>query len=348
MSKINTDSAKNGFIKETKKESGYKKAAEFLILVGKEQAAKILKHLSEEEIQGITEEIAETKSIDKDKAKKILDEFGYLLKTRDLVARGGLDKAKEMLTAAFGEEKGGAIYEKILQRTIPHPFVFLNDLDFDQVLNLLKNESSPVLSVILSHLEHGLAAKILSSLSIEMQKNIAKRIANMEKIVPEVLRSTEQSLLKKVREQGRLVTKEIDGKNALLNIIKHMNLSDEESLITGLSDKDPELAESIKINLFTIEIVLKIRDKDFQKILQEFEDKEIALILKGENDQIKDKFLSNVSSRRKEIIELEYKAYGEVLKKDKDEITLDFLNYLREENAKGELLIIREEDQFIM
>ena len=347
MSKINTEPSKNGFIKETQKESGYKKAAEFLILVGKDQAANILKHLSEEEIQGISEEIAKTESIDKDKAKKILDEFGYLIKTRDLVARGGLDKAKEMLTVAFGDEKGEAIYEKILQRTVPHPFAFLNDLEFEQVLSLLKEESPPVLSVILSHLEHGLAAKILSSLTIEKQKNIAKRIANMEKIAPEVLRSAEQSLLKKVREQGKVITREIDGKNALLNIIKHMNLSDEESLITGLSDKDPELAETIKFNLFTIEIVLSIRDKDFQKVLQDFEDKDIALILKGENDDIKSRFFNSVSSRRKEIIELEYKALGEVLKKDKDDITLEFLKYLREKNEKGELVIIREEDKYI-
>lgn len=343
----NSESSKNRLIKETKKESGYKKAAEFLILVGKEQAAKILKHLSADEVQGITEEIAKTEKIEKDKAVKLLDEFGYLLKTRDLVARGGLEKAKEMLIAAFGEEKGGAIYEKILQRTVPHPFSFLKDLEFEQVKSLLKDESAPVLSVILSHLEHSLAAKILSTYPVEIQKNIAKKIANMEKIAPEVLRSTEESLLKKVREQGRIVTRDIDGKNALLNIIKHMSISEEESLISKISEKDPELAKNIKKDLFSMDIILKISDKEFQGVLREFEDKEIAMIIKGENDEIKIKFLYNMSERRREIVELEYDALGQVLKRDKDEITQEFLNYLREEHEKGNLVILRDEDQYI-
>jgi flagellar motor switch protein FliG len=347
MKKSASESSDYHLIKETKRETGYKKAAEFLILVGKEQAAKILKHLSEEEIQGITEEIAKTENIDKEKADKILDEFGYLLKTRDLVARGGIKKAKEMLVAAFGEEKGDIIYEKILKRTVPHPFSFLKDLDFDQVKGILKEESPPVLSVILSHLEHGLAAKILSSLPIECQKDIAKRIANMEKISPEVLRSTEETLLKKVKEQGRVITREINGKKALVDIIKHMNISDEESLISKISEKDPELAENIKTDLFTMDIILKISDKEFQKILQEFDDKDIAMLIKGEGDDIKNKILYNISARRREIIEMEYDALGQVLKKDKNEITEKFLKYLRDENEKGNLLILREEDEYI-
>ena len=156
------DKEKNVFIKADKRDSGYKKAAILLILLGKEYASQVLSHLTEEEALGVAKVIANTKKVDEKEAKKLLEEFGYLLKVKDLLSRGGLDKAKEMLVIAFGDKKGEEYYQRILEKTVPHPFSFLNDLPIEQVLALVKDESSSVISVILSHIDPALSSEILS------------------------------------------------------------------------------------------------------------------------------------------------------------------------------------------
>jgi len=123
------------------RDKGYRKAAEFLMLLGKEDASKVLQHLHEDEVTGIMREIAQIQKIDGEQANRVLEEFGYLMKTRDLVARGGIEAARSILVSAFGEEKGAAILDKIRERTIPHPFAFLMDLEFEQLLLVLKDES---------------------------------------------------------------------------------------------------------------------------------------------------------------------------------------------------------------
>jgi len=151
-------------IKDNLRDKGYSKAARFLMLLGKEEAAKVMRHLDEEEVAGITKEIAQVDKIESNEAIKILEEFGYLLKTQDLVARGGVAMAEAILRKAFDEEKATVLVNKLKNRTAPHPFSFLMDLDFEQVRLLLKDESARLLTAILRHVSRVRAAEFLHSL----------------------------------------------------------------------------------------------------------------------------------------------------------------------------------------
>ncbi|HEY9593479.1 MAG TPA: hypothetical protein VHE79_03320, partial [Spirochaetia bacterium] len=161
------DPAVRGFIKETSRDAGYRKAAQFLMLLGKDEAVRVLKHMSPEEVEGITREIARTQKIEEKEAAKILEEFGYIRETRDLIARGGIDKAKEMLLAAVGDEKAEKILARVRKDMAPPPFSFLQDIDVHEAITLVREESVPVASLILAHLEPRLAARILQALSPE-------------------------------------------------------------------------------------------------------------------------------------------------------------------------------------
>ena len=115
--------------KDKARDSGYRKAAQFLMLLGPDEAANVIKHLSHEEVEGVTLEIAQIRRIEENDAKKIFDEFGCLARSKELVAQGGLGKAREMLIAAFGDEKGETFYNKLRLKTAFQPFSFLEDLD---------------------------------------------------------------------------------------------------------------------------------------------------------------------------------------------------------------------------
>jgi flagellar motor switch protein FliG len=333
-----------GFIKKTGRDAGYRKAAEFLMILGKDEAAKVLRHLAAEEVEGIALEIAAIEHIESREAAKILEEFGYIRETRDLIAVGGLEKAKEMLLASLPAEKAERILDKVHREMAPPPFSFLQDIDIHQAAAMVREESPPVVSLILAHLEPRVAARIFAALGAESQHEVALRIARMGKVDPEVVRRTEEALRRKVRSQGRVVTQEIDGREALTRILRFMDPAKEQSILEGL---DPNTAAEIRKQLYTIDMVLRIPDKELQTVLRDYADREIALMLKVCEGPIRERILGSVSERRRDFIRLEMEGLGEVRASDAKAAVSDFLGYLQLLEQKGELTIVRESEEYV-
>ncbi len=342
--KSGMDPSVKGFIKETSRDAGYRKAARLLMILGKDEAAKVLRHMSPKEVEGIAHEIARTEKIEEHEASKILEEFGFIRETKDLIAAGGIEKAEAMLLASVGPEKAEEILAKVRKEMAPPPFSFLMDLDFHQTVSLLKEESAPVVSLILAHLEPKLAARILSALTPEMQKEVAPRIAKMSKIDPEVIRRAEEALRAKVRDQGKVVTEEVNGKAALTEILKYMDAAREQAILDEL---EPNVANEIKKSLFTADVVFRIPDKDLQNALRNYADREIALMLKAASDAFGERIMGGISERRRDFIRLESEAIGPVPKKQAEDALDEFLDYLQLLEQKGEITILRDREQFV-
>lgn len=334
-------------IKDNLRDKGYSKAARFLMLLGKEEAAKVMKHLDEEEVAGITREIAQVDKIEPNEAAKILEEFGYLLKTQDLVARGGVAMAEAILRNAFDDDKATVLINKLKNRTAPHPFSFLMDLDFEQVRLLLKDESAPVLTAILPHLSPDRAAEILLSLDEELQLQIVKRMARLKEISPEVLRQAEGSLKERIRAQGQIVTEEIDGQAVLAEILRNMKYTNEREIMEQLELTDPALAKDIEKKLLTMDVLLRINDKDLQSVLRDFSDNELALLCKGLNDKQVAQIRNNLSARRWASIVAESEDMGAVFRSEVDKAVEDFLDYIKLQKEKGEISIIKDGDKVV-
>jgi flagellar motor switch protein FliG len=334
-------------VKDSLRDKGYCKAARFLMLLGKEEAAKVLKHLNDEEVAGITGEIAQVQRIESSEAAKILEEFGYLLKTKDLIARGGVEMAEDILKKAFAPEKAQALIEKLKNRTAPHPFAFLMDLDVEQVKLLLKNESAPVLAAILPHLSPDRAAEVLRSSPEELRLAVVRRMARLREISPEVLRRAEGSLKDKIRAQGQIVTQEIDGPAVLAEILRNMRHADEQEILEKLELAEPALAADIQKKLLTLDILLVISDRDMETLLRDFSDSELALLSKALTEQQLGRIYTNLSERRRQAITAEAAELGAVLRTEADRAVQDFLDYLKMQEQQGEIRIIRDTDKVV-
>jgi flagellar motor switch protein FliG len=340
-------SKEDAFVKTERRDKGYSRAAQLLIILGKEHAAKVLSHLTEEEALAVTKEIANMDTVSGDEAKKVLKDFGYLIKAKDLVARGGVAKAKEMLNLAFGPEKAEGFYNKLLEKTVPHPFAFLNDLKADALLALLRDESAPVISLILSHIDPLLAAKVLTALPIDLKKQIARRISGMKTIPPEVIRKTEEVLRNKIKVAGEIVSQDIDGKAALVGILKNLGMSQGKKIIEELSEANPELASEIESKLFSLDIVHRISDRDLQKLLRETPDMEIAKLIKAKDRKFTERILSNVSGRRSELIKFDNQGIGKILKTEIEKTENEFLALVKDKLEKGEITILDDDGQYV-
>jgi flagellar motor switch protein FliG len=337
-----------GFLKLTdKKETSVRKAAKFLMLIGKDEAAKVMQHFSAEEVEAVAREIAGIRRIENAEAEKILTEFGFLRESLRAPV-GGVEAARRILVNAFGEEKGRGILSRCAPAQDEKFFGFLEDFEPQQLQLLFKNEPPAVLSVIIPYLEPESASKIFPLLGKSFRAEVVQRMARSEKISRDVLVRMEDALRERARKlSAPAQSEEVDGRGVLAEILKYVDLSEEEEILKNIEEENPIIAEEIKERLFTIDVLDYMDDADLQKILRDMTDQEIALLLKGKSDTIRAKILMNVSDRRRGFVADEYRVMGAVPKKDVDSATRDFLNVLRRLEEDGEIAFRREGDVWV-
>jgi len=328
---------------KTGSESGVARAARFLLLLGTDEASKVISHLGPDEVEAVSREILKVKSMDAIEANEVLAEFGWLVKTKGWSIEGGPETAEKMLTAAFGSERARALLRKAAPEAL-RPFRFLNDFEPKDLHLILKEESPQVLSVIVPYLEPKRASGLIERLPEELRVEVVKRVARLEKVNPEVLRRVEEALKERIRRVGTVATEELDGKAALAGILRHVDPRLEERVLEALEEESPELSKNVRERLFTLEDVLRVPDRYLQNALRDFQDRDVAMLLKGRDDEFKGKVLRNVSSNRRSLIVDEYSFLGAVRREDADEAAREFLGYLKRAWEDGDLVLDGEDE----
>ena len=206
-----------------KQEPKARKVAKFLILIGPDQASKVLANLDENQVESISREIAGIHGITKEEASDIFAEFQGLLSSSLSYggAVGGLEEARRLLYAAFGPEKGEAFLRRSVPDVTETSFNFLEDFSGEQVAMLLRDELPATGAVILSRISPGLAAKTLTCAAPEWRLEAVRRIGRIGKISPEALEKMAAALREKARAISGMVTSDVDGMGALAAILKH-------------------------------------------------------------------------------------------------------------------------------
>lgn len=328
------------------KDSVYRRVAKFLLLIGEDEAAKILPHLSEKQIEKIIPEIASIRSVSKEEASVILAEFQSLLETSR--QSGGVETAREMLVKAYGEKRADEMMKKAVQFEGKKPFDYLNEADSERVYLLLKDENVGVQSLVLSYLEPKKSAAIINQMKENEKKEIVLRLAKMEPVSPEVIRRVDQAMHEKSLNQTTEKAENIDGRNALAQILKKMDIGSENDILGYLSEGDPDLGQDLRSRLFTMDDVLNADDRFIQNRLHEMSEIDIAYLVAAKPDNFRDKILTNISSgRRQEVLDQE-DILKPMRRSDCEKITSEFFSKLRRAYENGTLIIKgRNDDVFV-
>lgn len=328
------------------KDSVYRRVAKFLLLIGEDEAAKILPHLTEKQIERIIPEIASIRTVNKDEANVILAEFNELL--AQTKSSGGIETAREMLEKAYGKDKADQMLSNAVQFDGERPFEYLRDFDEERLYLLLKDENVGVQSMVLSFLQPEKAAKVINQMSAEEKREVVMRLAKMEPVSPDIIRRVSQALHEKAENQVVEKAETIDGRNALAQILKKMDFDTEAEILGELSANDPDLGQDLKQRLFTYEDVVNADDKIVQSELRNLSDQDIAYLIAGKNDDFCEKILSNISAGRRSEVRAQSDILKPMRKSDVERITSLFVARLRNEFESGNLIIKnRNEDKFI-
>lgn len=335
--------------KSIKELTGRQKAAIFLVTIGSEISAEIFKHLREDEIEQLTFEIARLETIEPEQKDAILMEFQELMMASEFITTGGIDYARELLEKSLGSQKAIDIINRLTSSLQVRPFDFIRRTDPAHLLNFIQQEHPQTIALILAYLEPNKASIILQSLPHEVQSDVARRIATMDRTSPEVLREVERVLEKKLSTLSSEDYTAAGGVESIVEILNLVDRSSEKQIIEALEDEDPELAEEIKKRMFVFEDIVMLDDRAIQKVLREVDSQELAKALKSVDTEVQDKIFRNMSKRAAGMLKEDMEYMGPIRLKDVEEAQQKIVSIIRHLEDTGEIVVARSgEDELVV
>ncbi|MEL3907497.1 MAG: flagellar motor switch protein FliG [Treponemataceae bacterium] len=340
------DKSKKG--KDIKSLTGRQKAAIFLVSVGSEISAKIMEQLRDDEVEKLTFEIARLETIEAELKDQVLQEFQDLMAAQNFITTGGIDYARELLEKSFGSQKAIEIINRLTSSLQVRPFDFIRRTDPAHLLNFIQQEHPQTIALILAYLEPAKSSAILQNLPPEIQSDVARRIATMDRTTPEVLREVERVLEKKLSTVSNEDYTSAGGVDSIVEILNLVDRTSEKSIIESLEDEDPDLAEEIKKKMFIFEDIVMLSDRDIGKVLREVNTEELSKALKQVDTEVQDKIFRNISKRAGTMLREEMEYMGPIRIKDVEEAQQKIVSIIRHLEDKGEIVIARsEEDELV-
>lgn len=299
--------------------TGAQKCAILLVSIGSEAASAVMKCMTDNEVENISVQIARLKNTKSEIIEGVLIEFRDLGWAQEFIASGGVTFARDALAAAVGPRRAEEIMMRVEAAMEVSAFHLLQTVETGQLTNFLQNEHPQTASLILAHLNPRKAAEIISNMETKLQNEIIYRLATMGKTSPALLRDIEEVIRNQI---GALFGTELSaagGAEAVAQILNNISRTAEKSILTGLTERDNELAMQIKGLMFVFDDLINISDRDLQRILVEVEQRDLALSLKGTSEALKEKLLGNISQRAAETIQEELELMGPVRVSDVEE-----------------------------
>ena len=308
---------------------GVQRAAILLISLGPERSAGIFKHLKEEEIEEMTLEIANIRSVTPQVKEAVINEFYELCLAQQYIAEGGIGYAKDLLEKALGSEKAMDVIGKLTASLQVKPFEFVRKTDATQLINFIQDEHPQTIALILSYLAPSQAAMVMSGLPPERQADVAKRIAVMDRTTPDIIKEVEKVLESKLASLVNQDYTIIGGVDAVVEILNTVDRGTERHIMETLEAEAPELAEEIRKKMFVFEDILLLDDRAIQRVLRDVENNDLTMAMKSTKDEVKEAIFNNMSKRLAVMIKEDMDFMGPVRMKDVEEAQQKIVNVIR-------------------
>jgi len=319
--------------------SGIKKAAILLVSVGQEAASKVMGQLDQGTIEAVSEEIAKLGTVTADERDRVMEEFYQMNVAKQYVQQGGIEYARRLLRKSISADEADRIVKSVEHALHSVPFSFARKTESQNLLTFVQDEQPQTIALILSHLSSAQAADVLKGLPQPKQVEVLRRMATMETTSPEVIREVEASLEKRM---ASIVTQKFQQSGGLERVAEVLNLTDrstERDILEGLAEQSPELVEEIRKLMFVFEDILLVDDKGVQEVLKEIDAQELALALKTAGEELKEKFLRNMSERAARLLMEEMEYLGPVRLSQVEAAQQRIAEVVRRLEDAGELVV---------
>ena len=242
---------------------------------------------------------------------------------------------------SFGSEKARDVIGKLTSSLQVKPFEFVRKTDASQLLSFIQDEHPQTIALILSYLTPNQASMIISALPPDRQADVAKRIAIMDRTSPDVIKEVERVLESKLASLVNQDYTIIGGVDSVVEILNAVDRGTEKHIMETLEIEEPELADEIRKKMFVFEDILLLDDRSIQRVLREVDNNDLAIALKGSNEDVQNAIFNNLSKRLAVMIKEDMDFMGPVRMKDVEEAQQKIVNIIRKLEDSSEIVISR-------
>src|SRR5579863_408062 len=320
---------------------GVRKAAILLIAMGEDLAKDILRTLPEVDVQRLTEELADLRTVAPDLSAEVVEEFWQLLETQNFMVHGGIDYANRLLVDAFGKQRAEDLLAMVRhsQEEAQGNLAKLQRTDPQQLGKLLDSEHPQTIALVLAHLDPRKASQVLESLSEEHKIVSIRRLAEMRQFSPEMAQKVAHILHRRLEHVGDTGRKSYSGFKAVADLLNRLNAEESKKILENIEDSQPELALSIRNLMFTFEDLVTVPAATIREIVSGVDKRQLALALRGANEELRAQIFKSMSSRAVEMLKEDMEVLGPVRSREVHQAQQEILNLARRLEAEGKVVL---------
>ncbi|HUA93681.1 MAG TPA: flagellar motor switch protein FliG [Terracidiphilus sp.] len=320
---------------------GLRKAAILLVAVGADLAKEVLRALPEADVQRLTEELADLRGVTPDLSLDILEEFWELLETQNFMIHGGLDYARRLLVDTFGPERAQDLLQLVRrsQEAAQGNLAQLQRTDPQQLGKLLDAEHPQTIALVLAHLDPKRASMVLDNLSEEHRVVSIQRLAEMRQFSPEMAQKVALILHRRLEDVGDTQRKSYSGFKAVADLLNRLNAEQSKKILESIEESQPEVALGIRNLMFTFEDLVTVPPATIREIVSGVDKRQLALALRGANDELRAQIFKAMSSRAVEMLKEDMEVLGPVRSREVAQAQQEILNLARQLEAEGKVVL---------
>ena len=320
-------------------DDGLQDAAVLLMSLGEAEAAEVFKHLSPKEVQKLGEAIARTKGITRDRVDTVVEKFTLVAASQSLLVADAGDYVRNVLKRALGDDKATLLIDRILQGGDVSGIESLKWMDALSVAELLRSEHPQIVAAIMVHLDVDHSSEILKLFTERQRNEVMLRIATMEGIQPTALKDLNEVLFQVLQGTDKVRKSSLGGVKAAAEMINLMGANVEGTVIESIRGHDPDLAQKIMDKMFVFDDLIKLDNKAIQTVLKEVASDVLISALKGAQPELKEKILSNMSSRAAETLREDLESRGPMRLSEVEAQQKEILKTVRRLADEGQIVV---------
>ena len=315
---------------------GVRKAAVVLLLLGEEVSAEIFKHLNEDEIESLAKEMSALGPVPSAVSERVMEEFHSTAIAAEYVTRGDVEYARRVLVRTLGQDAARRIIERV-QRSFQSTagFTSLEKADPQQLSKFILGEHPQTIALILAHLHASSAAQLIALLPESLRVDVLTRMASLEDISPDVVSRISGVIEQRLKTLGGPSREQHGGVRAVAELFNRLERTISTSALEAIEARKPELAVSIRNLMFVFEDLLHVDDNGMREIVSRADKKALTIALKGSSEEIRQRFLSNMSKRAGEMLREEMEVLGAVRLRDVEKAQQEVVAVARKLEEEG-------------
>ncbi|MFZ5758629.1 MAG: flagellar motor switch protein FliG [Thermodesulfobacteriota bacterium] len=329
--------------------TGAEKAAIFLLTLGEDFTTEVFKRLDEDEIKMVGRQMSKMDKVDKEDIAALLREFKADAGGEEIYLSGD-EMLETALKRALQSDKANEILDDIRSDWRLTLFQKARKLEPKILVNFLRNEHPQTVALVLAVLEPGQAAAILAELKEETQIEVVMRMAELDKVSPEILVDVDRVLQEELLSVEGLEGQRLGGVEAVAEILNNADRALETQVLEGVEEQRESLAEDIRRLMFVFEDLLGVDDRGIMAILKEVSTDDLKLALKTASDDLKAKIFKNMSTRAVEMLKEDMEIMGPTRLRDVEAAQQSVIKIAKRLEQEGKLQLMTGgggEDEFV-